>query len=189
MAQKRIFSEEEAAFIAGNIDGRRNAEMIRLIKEKFGKEISVKQFQNWRTNHGVKSKIELPGWKKGLKAGVDFKIKKQQKNFLPIGTERISVRGITEVKTGPLTWKQKHRIIWEEVNGPLPDDCCILFANDDKTDFAIENLVCITRRELAVLNKRKFDYYDKDTKETALLLTKIAIKRSDRRKDADKRKN
>ena len=78
MAQKRIFSEEEAAFIAGNIDGRRNAEMIRLIKEKFGKEISVKQFQNWRTNHGVKSKIELPGWKKGLKAGVDFKIKKQQ---------------------------------------------------------------------------------------------------------------
>ena len=189
MPAKSIFSEEEADFIRANINGRRNAEMMELLKQEFGKEVSRKQFQNWRTNHGVKSEIKLPGWKKGLKAGVDFKIKKQQKNFLPIGTERISVRGIAEVKTGPLVWEQKHRIIWEEVNGPVPDKCCIIFANDDKTDFAIENLICITRKELAVLNKQKFDYYDKETKETALLLTKIAIKRSDRRKDADKRKN
>ena len=61
MAQKSIFSEEEAAFIVENIDGRRNAEMIQLLKQEFGKEVSVKQFQNWRTNHGVKSKIELHG--------------------------------------------------------------------------------------------------------------------------------
>ena len=74
----------------------------------------------------------------------------------PIGAERI-VEGYLQRKVNddmPLhrRWKFVHVMLWEEVNGPVPAGCVVVFRNKDKADIRIENLECITRRELMARN-------------------------------------
>lgn len=45
-------------------------------------------------------------------------------------------------------WRFVHVMLWEEANGPVPAGHTIAFRNGDKTDIRLENLECISRREL-----------------------------------------
>jgi hypothetical protein len=102
-----------------------------------------------------------PGWAPGRMKETQFKKGERQgvaeKLWKPIGTERISKDGYLERKINndlPLQrrWRAVHLIVWEAANGPLPAGHAIAFRNGDKTDIRIENLECITRRELMARN-------------------------------------
>lgn len=69
-------------------------------------------------------------------------------NTRPVGSERLTKEGYTEVKTAePNIWKLKHRIVWEQVHGPIPEGCNIQFRNGNRQDIRIENLYLISRAE------------------------------------------
>lgn len=69
-------------------------------------------------------------------------------NTRPVGFERLTKDGYTEVKTAePNVWKLKHRLIWEQVHGPIPEGCNIQFRNGNRQDIRIENLYLISRAE------------------------------------------
>lgn len=70
-------------------------------------------------------------------------------NHKPVGTERISKDGYVEVKVaeGMRQWRLKHRVLWESVNGNIPDGMILYFKNGDKQDIRIENLGLISRTE------------------------------------------
>lgn len=86
----------------------------------------------------------------------------------PVGAERISKDGYLERKTHDhipdgvsreeanrlraRRWRGVHVIVWEAANGPLPKGHAIVFKNGDKRDIRLENLACITRRELMARN-------------------------------------
>lgn len=102
-----------------------------------------------------------PGWSPGRMRETQFKKGVRQgvaeRLWKPIGTERISRDGYLERKINndlPLQrrWRAVHLIVWEEANGPLPRGHAIAFKNGDKTDIRLENLECITRRELMARN-------------------------------------
>jgi len=92
------------------------------------------------------------GWfKPGNRSGRAIEI------YQPIGTERISKDGYRQRKINdamPLhkRWRGVHIIEWEAINGPLPKGHALTFINGDKTDCRLDNLVCITRRELMLRN-------------------------------------
>jgi HNH endonuclease len=105
--------------------------------------------------------MRCPGWAPGRMRETQFKKgdRKGRANLVyqPIGTERISKDGYRERKVNDempfqRRWRAVHLIAWEEANGPLPPGHAIAFKNGDRTDIRLENLECITRRELMLRN-------------------------------------
>ena len=105
--------------------------------------------------------LRRPGWgpgrmketwfKKGERSGVAVRL------YKPIGTERISKDGYLERKTNdnlPLQarWRAVHLVLWEATHGPVPKGHAIAFRNGDKSDIRLDNLQCISRRELMARN-------------------------------------
>ena len=43
--------------------------------------------------------------------------------------------------------KQKHRVVWEQANGPVPPNHCIKFKDGDRTNCSLDNLYLVTRAE------------------------------------------
>lgn len=49
-------------------------------------------------------------------------------------------------------WTTKQRVVWEKHYGkPVPDDCQIIFLNNDANDFNIDNLYCIKKQYLSYM--------------------------------------
>ena len=69
-------------------------------------------------------------------------------NHREVGSERINVDGYIEVKVAePGKWMVKHRIIWEQHNGPIPPGYNVQFKNHNPLDCRIENLYLISKSE------------------------------------------
>lgn len=69
-------------------------------------------------------------------------------NHRPVGSERVNVDGYVEVKVAePRTWRLKHRVVWEEANGPIPAGCNVQFKNGNTQDVRLENLFLISKAE------------------------------------------
>ncbi len=99
-------------------------------------------------------------FKKGHRGG------RAAENYQPIGSERISKDGYLERKIHdglPLQsrWKQVHRIEWEAIHGPVPDDCCLKCRDGDRRNTDPENWICIPRAMLPRLAGRWTLPYDR----------------------------
>ena len=80
----------------------------------------------------------------------------------PLGAERI-INGYIWVKVADEkgrrgshnayrnNWKMKQRIVWEEHNGPVPEDCQIVFLDGNSLNCAPNNLYCLKKRFLAIM--------------------------------------
>ncbi len=105
--------------------------------------------------------LRRPGWAPGRMRETQFKRGVRHgaaaELWKPIGTERISKDGYLERKVNdglPLQrrWRAVHLVLWESAHGPVPKGHAIAFKNADKTDIRLENLECISRRELMSRN-------------------------------------
>jgi hypothetical protein len=111
-------------------------------------------------------------------------------NKVPVGTEHeydgyVYVRqNVRNEKTKAYRWwKLKHHIIWEEANGPIPEGHSIIFADGDTHNFDLDNLICVSRGELAILNKNNLIYKgNADATKCGVTLSKIMIRRKQRAK-------
>lgn len=111
-----------------------------------------------------------------------FKCGQQPLNYRPVGSERISVDGYVEIKVAdPGIWKLKHRVLWEDANGPIPKGMMIKFKNGNKLDIRLDNLIMITQAE----NMRDYNsYITKYPKEIQTLIQlKGAVNRQIRKKE------
>jgi len=79
-------------------------------------------------------------------------------NRLPIGSERISKDGYVEVKVHDgkynANYEFKHRVLWQEHNGPIPKGMMVIIKSDDRQNFIINDLELITQREHVMRNGR-----------------------------------
>lgn len=90
------------------------------------------------------------------------------KRYRPVGTERIESKDkLIEVKVytkdypnncykitrnGTEGWIKKHVKVWLDAGREIPKGYNICFLNQNKRDFRIENLVCLSNKELRWLN-------------------------------------
>lgn len=174
----KLFTEEQATFIRENSDGKRDQELCDLLKKQFGVSVNWKQMANWRGNHNARSKTSLCGWKKGKKAGVDFSQQKEFRNSLPIGSE-IESKGVVLIKIERGKWIPKHRYLWEKAHGPVPEKHVIIFADGNNRNFELENLMLITRKQLAILNRQKMLVEDESLRLSGIAYAKLTEKISD----------
>lgn len=69
-------------------------------------------------------------------------------NHRDVGAERVNVYGYIEIKVSePNSWRLKHRVMWEQVNGTIPRGYNVQFKNHNPLDCRIENLYMISKAE------------------------------------------
>lgn len=121
------------------------------------------------------------GWNRGRKTGPR---KTENRNSLPIGSESI-FRGTVHIKTARGKWEPKHRWLWVQENGPIPNGQVIIFKDGNKQNITVDNLMLVSRREMAVINKKKMLDVPEQYRETMVLTGKLIAKSAERRREID----
>ena len=102
-----------------------------------------------------------------------------------VGSERIDSKdGYTWIKVNeqnPYTgfstcYKLKHKVIWENIYGPIPEGMIVAFIDGDKRNCSHDNLMLISRAELLRLNQYNYAAHPADIKPTILALAKVEVK-------------
>ena len=142
-----------------------------------------------RTGYFEKGNISYNKGRKGICAEgckkTWFKKGHIPKNYRPIGSERITKDGYIEVKIAdPNKWKLKHRVIWEQAKGKVPHGYAIIFKDGNKLNTDIDNLMLVSRKVLAVMNKSGL--YKNGYKEIAALIAELNVKVGEKKKGCEK---
>ena len=98
-------------------------------------------------------------------------------NHKPVGSERVDAKdGYHLIKVAePNVWRLKHVVLWEQHNGPVPKGFKVIFANQNRDDIRIENLLLASDAQMAVVNKRKLLHSDADITKASLSLASLLI--------------
>lgn len=109
-----------------------------------------------------------------------FKKGNRPANEQPLGSERITKDGLVQVKvrmkgkSNAERWQSKHSLIWEQHHGKkVPRGHLVMFADGDKRNFSIENLMLVSRRGNALHNVRGYSYADKTVRPTLLAVAEM----------------
>lgn len=170
--------------------------------------ITLKQIIAFRKNRKIKSgrtgyfeKGHVP-WSKGRKipynanrAATQFKKGETPSNYIGPGHERIDSQDgyVVMIVDEKNPWSgastrpvHKHRYLWEQENGPVPDDHVLKCLDGDKTNCEPSNWELIPRGLLPRLNGIAGRGYDKapdEIKPTIMATAKLAHKLNDLQKD------
>lgn len=178
--------------------GRWNKEITEMFNKKFGTNKTEGAISGVRQRNGIKTgfngafpKGSIP-WNKGKKGYMganktSFKKGERPPTWVPIGTERVTVDGYPEIKVkegaGQENWRGKHIVIWEKENGPLPKGHVIIFGDKDKTNLDINNLICVSRKQLLGLNRHDLIQDDAELTRTAVNIVDLSYKISEASKE------
>jgi len=181
------YTAEQIQFLKDNINGTKYADIHRLFNEKFNLSLTEHQVIGTLKRHGLQNKRDVQFKKgqippnkgvKGYGAGNPTRFKKgdMPKNHRPVGAEKLDVDGYLRVKIAePKTWALKHHLVWEKQNGQIPKGYTVLFADGDKNNFSIENLILVSRQELMIMNKRKLITPDTDLTKTGKIIADVYL--------------
>lgn len=75
-------------------------------------------------------------------------------------------------------WKSLHHHIYEQAYGPVPEGYVIKFLDGNKENLALDNLAIVSRAELAVINRHRLNFKDKDLSATGINISKVILKTS-----------
>jgi hypothetical protein len=195
------YTPAEKRFLAAKAAGRSHAELTELFNRRFGLSISVGSIgaaldrlgvSNGRDGRFQPGNVPRNKGKKGRHfAGSEkgwFAPRHRPHNWKPVGTERISPEGYVEVKIrNPNKWKAKHRIVWEKANGKIPRGRVVLFADRNKFNFALDNLLLVSRAELAVMNHFDLISESGDLTRTGKLVADLKLLAADRKRGKKKK--
>ncbi|MDR1239568.1 MAG: HNH endonuclease [Treponema sp.] len=165
----RKYTPEEIRFIRENIAGRSYAGMTDLFNRHFGlrgkKKLSFGQMKGTlirrRIGNGL-SGLFLPGYTSA--------------NRKPVGTECSGGSGYVVIKTAdPSVWKYKHVAIWEKAHGPVPKGHAIMFADGNKSNLRLSNLLMVSRKNIGVMNRFGLIFDHKDLTRAGKTIADIKI--------------
>jgi len=154
------YTEKEVRFLRENVRGRCYAELAWMFNKKFGHSF-------------CRERIGKTIQKLGLSNGLNGRPRR------PIGAESIR-KGIAYVKASNTKargkrWRSRHSLIWEGAHGKVPKGHVVIFADGDRRNYDLKNLLLVSRAELAQLNKKRFLQGDGDLAKAGLLVAKIKI--------------
>lgn len=128
-------------------------------------------------NKGIKRKEWMSAESEAICERTQFKKGQAPKNKKPIGSERICVDGYIEVKVSEKgRWALKHRIVYEQAYGKIPKGYVVVFADGNKLNLELDNLLLVSRNELCRMNQNKLFTNDKELTKSGLALTKLMNK-------------
>ena len=115
-------------------------------------------------------------WNKGAKGymgsnATSFKKGHKPHNTRNKGETSRDKEGYLLVKIGNRKWIRKHKLIWEETNGPIPKGHVIKIKDKNKENYSLENIELITQAEN--MKRNAIHRYPEELKKTIRALTKL----------------
>lgn len=197
------FPEGLKTFMRETAPGRSSHEIMELVNARFGEgTMSVSQVRAYKKNHRIPSgydsrfpKGHVPANKgkhtetRGRMRDTQFRKGHMPHNEHPIGTEIVRSDGYVQVKVAdPDVWKLKHRLVWEQHNGPIPEGGLVVFRDGDPQNTDISNLALIDKSVNMRLNQLGIRHAGSpEMFDTAVLVARVAAEAG--RKVHDKSKN
>lgn len=208
--QNKMFTDKQEEFIRGHVKGLLNKELTELVNKEFNTHFTVGQIRNYKARNKLSSGIKTTFKKgrapfnKGMKQSdymsaeaiertKNTRFQKGQNpiNWKPIGYERITRDGYTEVKVRDFkgihsaeNFELKHRILWEKHHGEIPEEHIVIFKNGDPQDIRIENLMMIPRKVALKLNQFELKSEFPEITELGVSLVKLQYKTKEREQNA-----
>lgn len=183
MAHK--YTSDQVSFLTENVAGRSSAKLTEKFNAHFGLDLSLNQIRAFMKNRGLKNglnyrfprgHIPVNKGKTGLGGWEPTQFKKGNKphNYKPVGTERVNGDDYVDVKIAdPNKWRAKHLLIWEEANGPVPKGHAVIFGDGNRRNFELDNLILVSRAQLAILNKHNLIQMDAELTRTGVVIADI----------------
>ena len=145
---------------------------------KFNYEFRKSQIKSIMAKHKItnnmKSKVPkgTEPWNKGVAIG-----NTHIHNLKNVGDEYISSNGFTMMKLdNPARWVQKHRYLYEQTFGEIPKDKVLIFLDGNKQNLNLDNLKCITRKQLIKMNQNGLFYDNAELTNTGAELANLMLK-------------
>lgn len=196
--QNFLLTEEQGEFIQKNVVGKTNKELTELLNKNFGLNLKVGQIATWKKNRklssGLTGRFEKgqETWNKGMKGlqlGGEkgwFKKGGIPHNHLPVGTERVNGDDYVDIKVAePNVWEAKHRLVWKEANGEIPEGHVVMFGDGGNRNFNLSNLILASRAQLSVLNRMDLIQNDADLTRMGIVVADIHRKIGELKKAED----
>jgi len=159
----KLFTIEQEQFIKNNVFGKTSEELTKLVNQTFNLNLTIKQIQYYKKSHKLKSGINT-----------QFKKKQVPHNKKPVGYEFTSSDGYTYIKVAePNIYQHKQIYIYEKAYGKIPKNHSVMFLDQDKTNFNLDNLMLVRNKDKLTAKNRKLVFEDRKSTETGLLIAKL----------------
>lgn len=194
MGSSHLFTENQKQFLIDNVKGITAKALTELVNGEFGLSLKESQVKAFKARHKLPSglsgcfpKGHVPVNKgrkyPGRTSSTSFKKNIAPHNTLPIGTEILRDDSYLWVKIAePNVWRQKSFLVWEATYGEIPKDHVIVFADQNRLNFDLDNLVLISRKELFICNQKRFLVANDQLSKAGILVSKVIAKSRERRR-------
>ena len=181
------YTKEQKAYLKTIIPGRLVSEILVMFNAKFNSDLTDRQIRCFKQHEKIPSGVVTRffkgqvSWNKGRKGGhyspaTEFKKGHVPANERPIGSERIGKDGYVLIKVMEHKWRAKHRVVWEQANGPIPKNHVVAFKDQNKENITIDNLVLVSLQEHFIMNKKGLYRMDSKLTESGAILAKLINK-------------
>lgn len=159
------YNNEVYQYLLDNAQNHTIKELTQMLKESFGLEIERKKLAQYCIKMGIQYKYEKPN-------------KAHSNKPTPVGVIVRKTDGdMLKVKVGNHKWKYLQREIYEKYHDTkLKDDEYIIFLDQNKRNFNIDNLKLVSRQESAMLGSQHLYSENPLATETGLQIIKLRNK-------------
>ena len=178
MRKNHKWTDKEISYLIKIAKGKYLSEIAELMSEKFNYPFRKTQIKSAMTKHKIKNNMKskvpkgLTPWNKGLKMG-----NSHIHNLKSVGDEYINSDGFVMIKLdNPARWVHKHRYIYEQAFGEIPKDKVLIFLDGDKQNLSLDNLKCISRKQLVKMNQNKLFFNNAELTEAGSELANLMLK-------------
>lgn len=195
----KIFTDEQHQFFIENNSKYYSDELAKLINDTFNLNITTKQIKNYRKNNKLPCKIDTrfekghKPYNKGKKFpgtanSGSYKKGHKSANTKPIGYIRKTKYGYRiKISDNPHKWESYNRYLWKRHYGEIAKNHTIIHKNKNRYDCRIENLMLVSRSELAVMNNVYKVSDNELITEVNNTLSKISLKLAEKKKKGTKK--
>lgn len=138
-------------------------------------------------NKGKKWDDYMPKEKQKNCRKTTFKKGNKPSNAVDIGKEHMRYSGSKPDDLGYLhikvcdgkgnkNWIPKHRYIYEQHHGKIPPGHKVIFADGDRFNFDIDNLILVSESEELLMNRHNLRFEDKELTKTGSIIAKVMDK-------------
>ena len=185
---RRRYTGEEIDFLRKNAPGRHYHEIVEMFNRKFEYQIDTKKLRETLKNHKISTGLTghfekgITPHNKGKKYPgtgnkTTFRKGATPHNKMKVGEDTITTDGYVKTKIAePNVWEFKHKLIWKEKNGPIPEGHSVIFTDGNRMNLDIDNLLLVSKAELLMLNRRRLISEDSELTKTGLNVVKVMNK-------------
>lgn len=194
----RRWTSEEKEYLKEIANNYSTSEAVKLMIDRFNRNFTREQVKAIKYRLGIRSNSGIvvgvkgaPPFNKGMKQSEfmnEYSIENSKKTRFKkghegyggkkIGSEKRDKDGYTLIKVDKRNWELKHRYIWKRKYGEIPDNSVIIFADKNRNNVSLDNLLMITRSEMLVMNTKKLFFENKELTKTGIAMANLYLKMS-----------